>query len=352
MAKKTGSYTIESLLAVSFQSVAEFGTDTVAEVLAEDVAAHNEMVQEMLSSMVDFTAERQEIYGSSVDGEMVEVDEFGRSPTQADRPGSNVAYPLRLFQFAVGWTEKWMQVKTPRDLALQVQGAEDAHLRAILRELKRAIYVSANYTYTDHLIDKVALDVKRFVNADSKPIPNGPNGETYDSSTHTHYDANATLTATVLKASINDVIEHGHGAGVRAAINKADETATRALTGFTAYPDPRIIYRNADTPANTLDISRLDNRPIGIFEGAEVWVKPWALANYAFTWDAGSPKKPLKLRQRTATSLQGLRVAAELSSYPLHAKYMEDEYGIGVYTRTNGAVLEFDNGTYQDPTIS
>ena len=51
---------------------------------------------------------------------------------------------------------------------------------------------------------------------------------------------------------------------------------------------------------------------IGIFHGAEVWVKPWAIANFAFAWDAASPQKPLVFRQRTQTSLQGLRIAATL----------------------------------------
>jgi hypothetical protein len=352
MATKTGSYDIASLLATRNQSVAEFGLDTIQEVLAADVAAHNQIVNEMVEEMCEPTTERQRIYGTSADGEMIEVDEYGRAPTQADRPGSTVAFPLKQFQYNVGWTEKWMQTHTPSDLAVQVQGAEKAHLRAIQREIKRALFLSANFTFNDHLVDKVDLSVKRLVNADSAPIPNGPNGESYDGASHTHYNFNASLTAAVLKDNINDVIEHGHGGAVKAAINKADETAVRALTGFVAYPDPRIIYRATDTPGQTLDISRLDNRAIGIFEGAEVWVKPWAIANYTFAWDAASPNKPLCFRQRVQESLQGLRVAAENVAFPLTAKFMEAEYGLGVWTRTNGAVLYFAGGSYTDPTIS
>ena len=348
----TGTHDINTLLATRFQSAAEFGLDTIQRVLAADLAAHNAIVQEMVSDLCEITTDRQRKYGTSVSGEMVEVDEYGRAQTQLAKPGATVGFPLRMFQFNVGWTEKWFQLHTPADMAIGVQNAQKAHMRALQRDIKRAMYASGNYTFNDFLVDKVDLAVKRFVNADSASIPDGPNGETFDGASHTHYNTNASLTATVMQTNIEDVIEHGHGNQVRVAIARADETAVRALSGFVAYPDPRIIYRNTDTPGQTLDISRLDNRAIGIFNGAEVWVKPWAIANYALAWDAGDPNKPLAFRQRSNTALQGLRIAATLNTYPLVAQYMEAEWGIGVWTRTNGAILYFANGTWADPTIN
>lgn len=352
MATQTGMNDISTLLAARFQSVAEFGMNTVQRILEADIAAHNQIVSEMVGEMAELTTDRQRIYGTSASGEMIEVDEYGRAPTQRPLPGSTVGFPLRAFQFPIGWTEKYMQTRTPADVAQAVLGAEKAHLRAIQREIKRAIYGAANYTYKDHLVDNVSLSVKRFVNADSAEIPDGPNGETFDGASHTHYNFNAALDAASLTANVTDVIEHGHGTGVRMAISRTNEAAVRALTGFTAYVDPRVVYRATDTPARTLDISRLDNRAIGIYEGAEVWVKPWAIANYAFVWDAGSDMKPLAFRQRSQEALQGLRIAATNSAYPLFAQFLEAEYGIGVWTRTNGAVLFFAGGSYTSPTIS
>lgn len=352
MTTVTGTLDISSLKAARFQSAAEFGLDKISAVIQADVAAHNDIVSSMLADMCELTSDRQRLYGTSADGEMVEVDEYGRGPTQRPLTGATVGFPLKAFQYALGWTEKWFKTHTPSEMADQVLAAEQAHLRAITRELKKAIFLSSNYTYRDHLVDNVDLAIKRFVNADSQNIPNGPNGESFDGATHTHYVGEASLTADFLTAIINDVIEHGHGGAVKIAINKTNEAAVRQLTGFVAYPDPRIIYRATDTPGQTLDISRLDNRAIGIFGGAEVWVKSWAIANYVYCWDAASPNKPLAFRQRASQSMQGLQVAAENSSYPLVAKFMEAEYGIGVWTRTNGAVLYFANATYADPTIT
>jgi len=237
-------------------------------------------------------------------------------------------------------------------MAQKTLNAEKAHLRSITRELKRSIYLSGNYSVSDFLVDKVTLAVKRFVNADSVDIPDGPNGEAFDGATHTHFDANAGLANSLLKALVDDVVEHGHGSMVKLAIARGNETAVRALTDFEAYPDPRLVFRNTDAPGQTANVSRLDNRAIGIFNAAEVWVKPWAIAGFAFCWDAGASEKPLCFRQRESDSLQGLRVAAELDAYPLMAQYMEAEYGIGVWNRTNGAILDFVNGSYTDPTIT
>lgn len=351
MATNTGTYDISSLLNFRGTSAVEFGIDTIAQVLQRDLAAWNALVLEMIQEMCEPTTERAMVYGTGASGEMQETDEYGRTSTQRAEVGDNVYFPLREFQYNLGWTDKALKVLTPADIANQQIAGEKAHWKRIQREIKRAIYPAADYDYRDHLIDNVVLAVKRFVNADGGGIPEGPNGETFDPDTHTHYVANNGWLAAALTAAINNVLEHGHGGNIRVAINTADETAVRGLSGFVPYPDPRIVYRQTDTPGKTLDISRLDNRAIGIYGGAEVWVKSWAIDNYPFIWDAASPEKPLAFRQRAQTALQGLRLAAENDDYPLHVKNQEAEFGIAAKTRTNGVVLYVGGSSYTDPTI-
>ncbi len=354
MANTTGTNDISVLLATRFQSVATYGMVPIAQILAADIAAHNQVVNELVTEMAEVSADRQRIYGTSVGGQMTEVDEFGRVATQVNKPGSTVAFPLRLFQYGLGWTRKYLENATPADLAIRVQGAEKAHLKAVQSEFKKALLLGTNYTYLDHLVDKVSLSVKRLVNADSADIPEGPNGEAFDSTTHTHYLARAggALAATDLTGLIDHVVEHGHGSQVKLAISRTNEAAVRALTGFVGYTDPRITPASSyDSAGVRLDITRLDNRALGIFSAAEVWVKPWIMANYAFCWDAGDPRKPLVFRERGGGAITGLRIAAELDTYPLHAQYMEAEYGMGVWTRTNGAALYFGDTTWADPSL-
>lgn len=351
-ATKTGTLSVADLRKVTFQSVAEFGMDTISEVFARDLAVHQGIMQDLLAPLANITADRQRIYGTSDRGNMTEVDEYGRAPTRKVTAGTTVGFPMRSYQYAVGWTRKYMQNHTPAELADQLTVAKKAQAIEVARQIKRSMYLSANYTFRDHLVDNVDLAVKRFLNADSTPIPDGPNGEIFVAATHTHYDAIAGLTAAALKALIRDVVEHGHGGKVVVAINIADEDTVRALTGFKEYVDPRLALGNATNQATQrLDITRLDNRAIGIFDAAEIWVKPWGIANYALAFDSSTTDKPLVIRTRDGLA-PTLTVAAEIDLFPLHAQYLESEFGAAVWTRTNGAVLYFGGGAYVDPVIA
>jgi hypothetical protein len=286
---------------------------------------------------------------------MVEVDEYGRSETQVTTTGSTVNFPLRLFQHSIGWTRKYMERATVRDIAVQTAGAQKAHLKRLRYDIKRALFLSSNYTYSDHLVDRVSLSVKRLVNADSAAIPDGPDGGSFTASSHTHYNANATLTTTALDAAISDLVEHGHGSRVVAVVNYADAASFTALTGFVSATPTYIqapAYNVATTTART-DLGNQYDRLLGYYNAAEVWVKPWGIANYVFLYDADDPGKPLMFRQRNvAGPLQGLRLAAELDTYPLYSKFFEAEFGFGVWTRTNGVVLRYNDASYADPTIT
>lgn len=355
MAMQTGTYDISTLLATRNQSAAQFGLDTIQDILQANIAAHNAIVREMLADLAEVSVDRQRIYGTSASGAMMEVDEYSRGPTQREAPGAQAAFPLKLYQFPVGWTRKYMQNATPSDLAQKTMAAQKADLAAIRREIKKAIYLSANYTAVDRLVDSVSLPVKRLINADSSTIPEGPDGGTFDGATHTHYDAINGLTATALTNAINDLLEHGHGARVIAAIHYNDVATVSALTGFVAAV-PAYVQTpayNVTVPAARTDPGNLYNRLIGYFGAAEVWVKPWAIQNYIAIYDAGTPQKTLIFRQRNdGDPLAGLTIAAELDTYPLYAQYMEREMGIAVWNRTNGVILYFGAGTYADPTIS
>ncbi|MGB1301546.1 MAG: hypothetical protein ACPG5O_10055 [Pseudoalteromonas tetraodonis] len=357
---RTGTYSFEDLLANRFQSPRAFGLDNIQPVLDAELAAHDALVASMISELATPTTEAQEVYGSAVGGDMLEVDEYGDAPTQKASPGSTVAYPLKKFQHNLGWTEEFMLKGTVADMAIKTRNAQIAHKKAIVRDMKRAIYGSSNYAFIDSLgVPKgVSLTVRRFLNADGEPIPAGPNGEEYDGSTVTHYTAESTLSNAGLTASIRNVVLKGNGAMVRTAINLANEAAVRGLSGFIPYVDSRLTLNgSANNPVARTAGNRPDNRPIGILDATEVWVKPWAVAGYAFTYDAGASDKPLKMRQESIPSLQGLRPTSPdesgLKAHPLYAQLMEARFGFGVYNRTAGALHEFGvDTTYTDPVIN
>lgn len=350
---RTGTNDISSLIAVENLSIIDYGLERINDTLQADRAAHNALVDGMLADLAERTTQRGLVYGASAQGEMVELDEYGRAPTQRGAPGAPLDIPMKKYGYAIGWTYQYFLTKTPADIARAQLAAQAADLVQVQTDIKRALFGATNYSVRDRLVDNYTLNVKRLVNADSQPIPNGPNAEVYDGASHTHYDASATLTTTALDNLINDVVEHGHGAGVRLYINKGNETAVRALTGFYPVQPGNIVPAdNVARAVGELDTTRLDNRRIGVYGAADVWVKPWVPLNYYFAFSAADARKPLAFREPVNAALRGLRTVATLETHPMYSDNMEHWFGVGVRTRTNGAILFVDaGGVYVTPTF-
>ena len=255
---------------------------------------------------------------------------------------------------AYGVTKLFMETKTVGDLEQVVTMATDADVRDRLKTIRATLFnPTNNLTYKDRFVDNITLPLRALVNADSAYIPPDQFGNTFDSSTHTHYLGTSSFVAADLTALQNTVIEHYASGQLRTYINRAQEAAVRAFSGFYPYYDARITPSVNQDVANAVTLNQFDiyNRPIGVFGAAEVWVKPWIPASYIFSFNLGAPK-PLRMRTRPSAGMDrgNLRIAAQVEAYPLMATYMEREYGIGVYERTNGAALLTTNATYSAPS--
>jgi hypothetical protein len=353
----TGTNSLADLLAAKNLTVVDYGLDKIDQIIQVEINAHNNVTNMMLDELSTATTERAGVSGASSEGQFVEVDEFGRSPTQKPTTFGTVAFPLRAYQSSLGWTDKYFKSATPSDLAIMFQRRLRADLLNLQYEIKRSMFPATNYTFVDKLIDGSPLAVKRFLNADSDSISAGPNGEQFDGSTHQHYLGSATLTTAAVDAMIQTVVEHGHSAGVRIYIARADVAAWSALAGFVKALPVTIVGANNANQVNQpiggiLDIGRVDNRLEGYYNGIPVYTKPWMIAFYAYCFAAMDQRKPLRRRQRASTALQGLQLAAKLSTHPMYADMIEREIGFAVGTRTNGSVLQFNSASYTSPTIS
>lgn len=355
MTQYTGSLSLANLRANRFTSVAEFGLDNINQVIQAELAAHSRVMGEAVSELCALSTDRLRISGGSDYGEMKKGTEFTRPETQKVGTGGTVGFPMDLYQIGLGWTRKALQRMSVGDMAEQVDNAMIAHRRAVMLAIKTAVFTNTNTTYPDRLaVPHLDLPLKAFCNADSFPIPAGPNGETFDSATHDHYDGEASYTADFLSALILDVNEHGHGEDMCVYINIAQEAATRGFSGFVPASYTWIVddttrdSLNASAPRTSFDFG---NRFIGTFSAAKVYVKPWIPANYVFCFARGDSRKPLVMRTADGGG-PSLIVAAEHENYPLQAEYMESEFGVSVWTRTNGAVLYIANATYAIPTLT
>jgi hypothetical protein len=347
--------TLDTLAGIRNTTVAQYGEDRVWEGIAASLAAHNRIQAELAGELIERTTDRLRNFGGSDDMTMEEIDQFGRPDAQKITAGVDVGFPLRLYGGSLQWTRKYLQNAMVGEIAASVQAMMAADVRVVNREIKKAIFTAtSNTSYTDRLVDNVTLPIRALVNADSTSIPPGPNGEAFTASSHTHYLARAggALAASDVSALIDTVIEHHQVGEARLYINSAQESAIRGFTSnFTAYVDARIRPAlDTQVGTRTLDVNSVGNRAIGIFDEAEVWVKPWVPASYLFAFVAGSPA-PLVWRTRRNDS-GDLELVAEDELHPLRARTYEREFGIGVWNRTNGAVLYAGDTTYATPTIT
>ena len=352
----TGTYSIRDLASFNQTPIAQYDPAAVAAALAADNASHARNVAQMVSAFVEMTTERVGAVPAPGTGSMIRVNEDAAVQTRKTPTPDQQNYPLYKFQHGAGMTEDYMMRATPADLAIIQLTAQRAHLNSVRLEMQRALLVPVNRTERDRFRDNMLLNVKALHNADGVVPYSGPNGENFDG-THNHYLAYNVLSGTALSALIATVTEHTDNANVQVWINRAQEGDVRGLSGFSPYLDSRTIP--AALLANTqylvgnqgLDTSNPANRAIGIYEGAEIFVKPYVPANYLEALDANSTNKPLRERQSDLASQRGLRLAGGSMAHPLEAKYWEDYFGFGAHDRAAAAVLYIGGGVYVAPNL-
>lgn len=347
-----GTLSTLDTLAASRQSVVQFGEDNAWNSIAAALAAHNAQVNDMLGTLVERTTDVRRAYGTTDAKTMDELDQWGRGDAQKVTAGISVDFPLRRYGSELQWTLQMMQQMPASQLAAEVAAIMDADRLNFTRQIKRALFTPTNATFVDKLgyPANVSLNIKALVNADSAGIPVGPNGETFNGASHTHYLATASLVAANLSALILTVQEHYNAGTPVVYISSTDEAAVRALTGFQPAYDMRLTIADTVTrPQQGLDMANLYDRFIGYFGAAEVWIKPWMLAGYLFAYVQGQPP-PLVMRVPTFEAAADLRLVADEGRHPLHARSYERQYGVGVWNRTNGAILFTGGGSYTVPS--
>jgi len=348
----TGINSVDDLRAVKYASAAEFGLDTINKVLQADLDYFNGEVTRQLEWLCKPVTEQSMVYGTSAKIEMTEVDEYGVAPSRKNSVGQTVSFPLRLFSSSIGFTSKYLEIATPAELTEKYLQVKKGYAYELNKQIRKAMYNNTNYNFVDRNTNGVTLAVKQFINADSSVIPDSPAGASFDGASHTHFMDEPVISASAVANLVSNVTEHGHTKGVKLVISLTDKASFIALTGFTALSSQVMVYNATDATIERLDNSDLENQKIGYWGDVEVWVKPWAVANYVLCVATDADEKPLAYRQRPQASLQGLRFMPENSAYPLISRSMEAEFGFGVYNRTAGGILYFANATWANPTIS
>lgn len=351
-----GTLSVLDDLSTVNETVAEFGEDVLAQRFATALAIHNEAFADMASDLVTVTDQYLLPAGGADTAIIDELDEWGAADASKPSAAGNLGLPLRIYGGALQWTRTWMETYSVARAASKLDAFAMADIQIFQRNIKRALFGATNTTgYHDRLQTGLTYDLKALLNGDGQAIPIGPDGSTFDGATHTHYTGSGTLTAAAMSALIENVTEHGVDGQIRLYIAKADETVFRGLSGFSPYMDARItVAAGTQIGTQALDVTSPNDRAIGVFDGAEVWVKPWVPDDYQVVLDVGAATKPLGARTRTGSfsGTGAFRIVAENEVYPLRAQNVGREYGVGVIGRWKAAVHYSANATYATPSFS
>lgn len=353
-----GTLTTLDTLAATQSSIAQYDEDRAWDQVRVALEAHNRDLDEVVGSLVEFTGDRQRRYGSAASKNMQELDQFGRAEAQKITAGVTVGFPMRLYGDALQWTRKFIQTPgSAAQLAAELTAIMDADRRNRIYQIKRALFTPTNYNFDDILVDNVTLAVKRLVNADSAAIPLGPNGESFNAATHTHYlfTAGVAPVASDLTALVSTVLEHYNTGTIMVYVNRAQEAVIRTLTGFVPVIASYIERgggATTDVGTGALDMLNPNNRFIGYYDAAQVWVKPWVPAGWMLAVVDDARFRPLVMRDRGQRALQ---LVADDENHPLRARQYEAEFGVAVWNRTAAAVMYIDTGNgdaYVAPTAA
>jgi len=345
-ARQTGVLSLQDLRANGL-SIYTFGLNNALAVVSQQLGAYNYSLNSSLATLTETTTERTEASPGTINRRMAPVDEYGLARTQKAGKNYGRGFPLDRFQDATGWTEDFMAAASIGTMVTQMDSIQLAHTNEVRIALAAALYTPVQRVLREYVDVATGYQiltgqyVMPLYNGDGE-IPNvGPSGQSFDG-THTHYTAVDNLTASDLDTLANNVGEHSTGNNIVIYINQVDASKFRAMANFVAATVAQVINPLTGAVAlDNLDNTRTDDKFIGYTAGGyPVFIKPWALQNYALCLNLNGPKV-IKRRISKIPMLQGLRIKGMNGVVNLFAQYVEDSFGFGVSNRAGGAALYF-----------
>jgi hypothetical protein len=348
------------------RTVAQYGIDKAYADFQVILDEYNKITMGMYEDLVaGETAEPRSRFGSQDSLDYVDMEqEFGRADAEAVTfSWYEVGLPLYKGGLGKQWTERYLQLESVERFNIQLNSALLADSRWLRKKVGQALFGNVNFTYKDKYVDGLPLFVKRLLNADGLPIPVLPEAVVQDptNQAYSHYMCVTAINDTNKKAIENQLLEHVTQGNVVHYINKQEEPAWRALTGFYEALDPRII-QGVNTallrPEFQDEYQRnftLNDRFVGITkDGGEIWVKPWISAGTGFSFLKNSELAAPLVRRRDPIESSDMRLVEPIDVHPrVGARLVERIVGFGVAERRNGVCYVVDpaNGGYVVPTI-
>src|SRR4051794_26160347 len=121
MATKLGTNDIAALFA-NQQTVDQFGLEPMADAIHFDLSVWNQQFTEAMADLCLVTTERTMAYGTSDNGALDALDEYGAPRAQKLSVGTTLSFPIRKYGKALSWTADYFRQVTVSDMMAQVDG--------------------------------------------------------------------------------------------------------------------------------------------------------------------------------------------------------------------------------------
>lgn len=353
-------------------SVINYGEQAAYEQIQEENAAYNRVVKEEQDLFMKIGENTAEAYGAAgtIEAEnMTELDKPDDSKIVVEYP---IGFPLTRHGNGIGYTRDWLASNSTKQLAAQYDAARSGDMLKIQSKIRRALYYPISRpvfnpdgtkntsAYVDRLqAPNVPLPLYPLLNADGNAVPIGPNGETFDPTTHQHYMASDWTSITdpsardgIMQTACQNLIEHKITGGVMLAINSSDVSKVKALPEFqqrfdeTVHVGIGVTYAEGD-----LDILNFNNRCIGTYLGFEVWVKPWTFPGYIVPMATGDDEagRLMVWRTRKDGLWADFNFREQGVSFPLIDNVMTRDGDCSVWMRHLAVVLYIGGPDYVTP---
>lgn len=386
----TGLNTLDALRVAQGTPI-DYDRDELTVQIGMLLEAHNHLCAEQLSMFCNFSPERFVRLGATDSVNMMQLDAGGIPTAQKVYViGSNQGWPLRRFGIGLQWNNEYWAQKDMKQFANQLEAILTADKKLLASRIRRAFLKSTGETFVDFLKDQMPLPVKPLINADGTAIPPNPYGVTFDNSNHTHYmycgsgnadSGSAAFTDTGNTAWNNSSTAASKAHNLDAMLANLREHYTDGSNIFLVSQTEAAFFAPANgngsqipgfqkaeytviKPSQNRDVlqglgfynpENSYDRFIGVYDGTEVWVKPWVPAGYVLLFNVSAPK-PLQVRVNDTTGLPGttvngsnsmgggdLRMVFEYQPYPLYAQAMVRDFDVAASTERQNGVAMFVN---------
>ena len=271
----------------------------------------------------------------------------------------DVAFPLKEYGTAVGWSRTDYAYMTAQDLNRHLDTVQIQGVNTVRFEILKALLNNAQRTFADQMWGN--LSIEPLANGDSVTYPPVLGSES--EATDNHYLESGYAAASISDTNnpfvtIKDELEEhfgtqANGSDIVVFFNQAQTAKVEALTAFDPVND-RYVTPGSQTAVPT----NLPGGLPGVVRGrvSDVWAVEWRWmpAGYmlAINLAPGIPKPLMQRIDPIYTGLgTGLKLVATNDDYPFTESSYEHRFGFGCGNRLNGVVMEFGTGgTYTIPS--